>query len=290
MKDETVSHEQSPAKPTHLPLASILTVPNPLHSSLSTFLEHAHRVRLTPTTQVFLGSRYEYLTQEKLASYGFELLRTGKAGDRGVDLAGYWHLPDPGHAQGAGITQKLRVLVQCKRLKGKKGLQPSAVRELEGAFLGAPAGWRSEDVLGVMVSTKPATKGVVTALSASKRGLIWICMEEREIDSAESTESGLQKEERQGSEDLGEDAEDAEHSEQIHYEVVEAPAPIRSVTGRVVQMLYNHAARGRGLEGLDVIRRHNVDQKSDNIHEEITLSYRGHAVQGVESGTKGLEG
>jgi hypothetical protein len=255
-----------------------LTPPNLLHSSLPTFLEHARRVSLKPWTQVFLGTRYEYLTQTTLARYGFELMRTGKAGDRGVDLTGFWHLPDGGQTEGAPNTRRLRVLTQCKRHRGKKSLQPSAVREMEGAFLGAPSGWRGEDVLGVIVSTKPATKGVLTALSASKRGLVWICLEENETFETQPVGSGVQDE----GEKVPAETEDAAQSENVSDEAPSGkPTVIRSVTGRVVQMLYNHAAQRIGLEGLDVIQQHYVDHSDLTAYVEIKLIYRGHSVQDV---------
>ena len=56
------------------------------------------------------------------------------------------------------------VLVQCKASK----LTPSMVRELEGAYIGAPSGWRGEGVLAVLVSTVPATKGVSAAVQRSQ--------------------------------------------------------------------------------------------------------------------------
>ncbi|KPI40696.1 uncharacterized protein AB675_10870 [Cyphellophora attinorum] len=205
-------------------------------------------------------------------------MRTGKAGDRGVDLAGFWHLPDGGQTEGAPNTRSLRVLTQCKRHRGKKSLQPSAVRELEGAFLGAPPGWRGEDVLGVMVSTKPATKGVLTALSASKRGLVWICLEEDETFETQPTGS----EGPDGDEEVPAETEDAAQSEGASDEAPSGkPTVIRSVTGRVIQMLYNHAAQRIGLEGLDVIQQHHVDDSDLTAYVEIKLNYRGHPVREV---------
>lgn len=45
---------------------------------------------------------------------------------------------------------------------------PSEVRELEGAFVGAPAGWRGPGVLALLVSQKEATKGVRDAVGRSR--------------------------------------------------------------------------------------------------------------------------
>lgn len=258
------------------PLASLLSPANHLHSSLSTFLDHAHRVKLKPSTQVFVGTRYEYLTQETLARYGFELQRTGKTGDRGVDLVGWWHLPEASHASEPRETNRLRVLVQCKRLKGKKGLTPAAVRELEGAFLGAPAGWRSDEVLGVMVSTRPATKGVITALTASKKGLVWVCLEELDKHQPQS-----ESEEEQATYDaqIAGRADDADGDLEVDAEDSDISRTTHEVSGRAIQLLYNQAARRLGLEGLDVIRRHSLDESDQSEHDEVMLVYRGRPMQ-----------
>jgi len=61
----------------------------------------------------------------------------------------------------------MRVLLQCKARSAPLG--PSHVRELEGAFAGAPAGWRGEGVLGLLVANREATRGMREALG--RRGL-----------------------------------------------------------------------------------------------------------------------
>ena len=56
------------------------------------------------------------------------------------------------------------MLVQCKASQP----QPSLVRELEGAYAGAPAGWRGEGVLALLVASTEATKGVREAVQRSR--------------------------------------------------------------------------------------------------------------------------
>jgi len=65
--------------------------------------------------------------------------------------------------------------VQCKAVKAKVG--PNLIRELEGAFTGAPVGWRGEDILGILVGTREATKGVRDTLAKSRYPLVWILAE-----------------------------------------------------------------------------------------------------------------
>ncbi|KAF2732720.1 hypothetical protein EJ04DRAFT_535871 [Polyplosphaeria fusca] len=130
------------------------------HNSLPSFLEYADRVKLAPTRTVYVGTHFEYTAALSLLRLGFSLLRTGKKSDAGIDLIGHWilpldHLPAP-----------IPVIVQCKARQS--GLGPSHVRELEGAFHGIPADWRKKDVLGLLVSTCKATKGVLDALGGNR--------------------------------------------------------------------------------------------------------------------------
>ena len=64
------------------------------------------------------------------------------------------------------MAAPLKVLLQCKARATKS--TPAEVRELEGAFVGAPAGWRGSEVLALLVSQKEATKGVRDALGRSR--------------------------------------------------------------------------------------------------------------------------
>lgn len=261
----------------HPPLSSLLPV-NTSHTSLATFISHARHARLNPTTYTFLGTRYEYLAQEILTRVGFELVRTGKAGDRGVDLAGWWHLPSSRN-DGNGGQERLRVLVQCKRIKGQRKVTPSVVREMDGAFLGAPAGWRSDEVFGIIVSTKPATKGVIAALGASKRPLVWICMEEHDLRAAMAQDSTGVDSTDDDTQSSGDDK--AALDEEDSLETLQDDPAYGRVHGRIVQMLYNNAARQMGLEGLDVVRRYEPVSPGDmGVGDTIVLVYRGQSVRG----------
>jgi len=131
---------------------------NANHHDLQSYLDYASRVGLDPKSTVFVGTRYEYTVQESLKSLGFSLQQTGGASDFGIDLLGEWKLP--------AVPLTLRVLLQCKALAKKAG--PNLVRELEGAFVGAPSGWHGKGVLGLLVSQKPATKGMREALARSR--------------------------------------------------------------------------------------------------------------------------
>ncbi|KAI9880121.1 MAG: hypothetical protein M1830_005366 [Pleopsidium flavum] len=134
------------------------------HNDLPTFLSYASRTDLDPTSTVYIGTHYEYTVLTSLRRLHLSLTRIGGRSDAGIDLLGQWHLPsDP---------QPLRVLVQCKALKAKAG--PNLVRELEGAFAGAPVGWRGEGVVGMLVSPREATKGVREALGRSGLPLAWV--------------------------------------------------------------------------------------------------------------------
>ena len=145
-------------------LAKLVT---PNHDDLPSFLDYASRIGLSPTSTTYVGTCYEYIVQSTLRRLGFSLIRIGGRNDSGVDLHGTWHLPTNPYP--------LHVIMQCKALKGRLG--PNLVRELEGAFIGAPAGWRGEGVLGILVSPKSATTGVREAIGRSKWAMGWIMVE-----------------------------------------------------------------------------------------------------------------
>ncbi|KAL6245433.1 hypothetical protein RBB50_007432 [Rhinocladiella similis] len=189
--------------------------PSTPHSTLPTFLAHAARTGLSPSSTVYTGTVYEYLTLSTLRAYGFHLHRVGGRGDRGVDLIGHWHVPLLSPTTGAWKehtasdgnmvidTETFRVLVQCKRLVGKHAkIGPNLIRELDGAVRGARLAPLFESILargpeggtdgttkvntptiGILVGTRPATKGVIESMRRSNRALGWIMMEEEEQEA-----------------------------------------------------------------------------------------------------------
>ncbi|KAK3324267.1 hypothetical protein B0T19DRAFT_443688 [Cercophora scortea] len=140
-----------------------------LHSSLSTFLHHAERTSLSPTSTVYVGTHYEYTVSHSLASYQFDLKRIGGRSDQGIDLLGTWTLP----SSTPSTPKRHKVFVQCKALAST----PTSVliRELEGAFAGAPAGWRGEGVIGLLATCGPATKGIREAMARSRWPMGFVC-------------------------------------------------------------------------------------------------------------------
>jgi len=89
---------------------------------------------------------------------GFSLLRIGRTWDAGIDLIGHWVL--------APLREPLPVIIQCKARK--ISVSPNHIRELEGSFQGTPPDWKKKAVLGLLVTTKKATKGVLEALGHSR--------------------------------------------------------------------------------------------------------------------------
>lgn len=128
------------------------------HHDLSSFLDYAERSGLDPKSTLYVGTHYEYLVAQILSKYGFYLRRIGGHSDYGTDLLGTWTVPSS--------KQPLKVLVQCKAIARKSA--PNLIRELEGAFVGAPVGWRGPGVLGIFVTENPATKGVRDSLGRSR--------------------------------------------------------------------------------------------------------------------------
>jgi len=121
-------------------------------------LEYASRIELDPKSTTYVGTHYEYTVQTALERLGMSLKRVGGKSDYGIDLLGTWSLPS--------APEPLKVLIQCKAIARK--IEPSQARELEGAFVGAPQGWRGSSVLALLVSQKSATKGVREALGRSR--------------------------------------------------------------------------------------------------------------------------
>lgn len=128
------------------------------HHDLITFLDYADRTGLDHGSPTFVGTHFEYTVASALLSFGFHLRRIGGQSDFGIDLLGTWSVPP-------SSGKPLQVLLQCKAIK-KPG--PHLIRELEGAFVGAPAGWRGSGVLGLLVIERPATKGMRDALGRSR--------------------------------------------------------------------------------------------------------------------------
>ena len=133
------------------------------HHDLHSFVEYANRTNLNSKSTVYVGTHYEYTVSSTLAKYGLSLRRVGGASDYGIDLLGTWKLPS--------TEEPLKVLVQCKA----GAIGPHVIRELEGAFVGAPVGWREAGVLGLLASRRVATKGVGDALARSRWPMVFVC-------------------------------------------------------------------------------------------------------------------
>jgi len=130
--------------------------PNQNHYDMTSFLEYASRIAIDKSSPTYVGTHYEYTVQPALEKLGLTLKRIGGSSDYGIDLLGTWDLPT--------VQKPIKVIVQCKAHR----LYPSQARELEGAFVGAPQGWRGKGVLALLVSQRVATKGVREALGRSR--------------------------------------------------------------------------------------------------------------------------
>lgn len=138
--------------------------PTANHNDLTSFLKYVERSGLDPKTTLYVGTHYEYTIAQVLSRFGFYLRRVGGHSDYGIDLLGTWTVPSS--------SKPLKVLVQCKAIARKS--TPNLVRELEGAFVGAPVGWKGHGVLGIFVTEKTATKGVRDSLGRSRWPMVFI--------------------------------------------------------------------------------------------------------------------
>lgn len=159
--------------------------PSTGHNDLASYDAYATRTGLDPKSTTYAGTHYEYTVAASLRRLGFDLQRVGGRSDGGIDLLGTWAVPSV--ASSAEDELPLRIILQCKafgRQSSKVG--PQHVRELEGAFVSAPPGWRgnAEDgVVGVLVAQKPATKGVRDSLTRSRWPMVYmLCSKEGRVE------------------------------------------------------------------------------------------------------------
>ena len=163
----------------------------------------------------------------------------------------------------------LKVLIQCKRFTSKSKVTPALIRELEGALRNGPPGWRDQSsVMGILVATKPATKGLRDAMRGAKQAVCWVCLdidegeEEGEVEgNGGATEGGNSAEITMG--------DDEEESKAImpHY--------------TVRQILWNRAADELGLLGLDATVQHqNRQSDGGKGSSRVVLSRNGVVVAG----------
>ena len=118
------------------------------------------------------GTAYELACMTTLHGWlGMQLYRTGGAGDRGIDLSGWWepHKLGPVDSTRSGTISKnpsrIRILVQCKAESRQVG--PNVVRELEGTMIRAL--WDKIQAQNQIRAETPASAAVV-GIIASQSG------------------------------------------------------------------------------------------------------------------------
>ncbi|CAJ2513793.1 Uu.00g019120.m01.CDS01 [Anthostomella pinea] len=138
--------------------------PSNEHHDATSYAAYAARTGLDIASKTYVGTHYEYTVAAALAPLGFTIKRIGGRSDHGIDLLGIWAVPSA-----LPPNKTLRVLLQCKVSSKNTAIDPKNIRELEGAFVGAPVGWRgSAGVLGLLIAQKPATRGIRDALGRSR--------------------------------------------------------------------------------------------------------------------------
>lgn len=128
------------------------------HYDLMSFLNYAARNNLDPKSTVYVGTHYEYTVQRAFERMGMSLKRIGGRDDFGTDIIGKWPLPSAPHP--------LNVLIQCKAHAGK--VNPAHARELEGAITNASATHGGSNILCLLVSPNPISKGVRETIGRSR--------------------------------------------------------------------------------------------------------------------------
>ena len=139
------------------------------HHDLPSFLEHAERVDLPTSSPTYVGTHFEYTALHTLSRYGLSLSRVGGRDDQGIDLIGTWKLPPPFD------ERTLKVFLQCKVLVKRCG--PNLIRELEGAFAGAPAAWKGRSTLGCLVASTLPTASLRGAMHRCKMPMMFLSIQ-----------------------------------------------------------------------------------------------------------------
>ncbi|KAH8681452.1 hypothetical protein BX600DRAFT_22203 [Xylariales sp. PMI_506] len=134
--------------------------PSTEHHDIRTYKAYAARTGLDTSSTTYVGTLFEYTVAAALQTLGFSIKRIGGRGDYGIDLVGTWTVPSS--------AAPLRVLIQCKAAAANTKIGPTHIRELEGAFIGAPPGWRGPGVIGLLVTQRAATKGIRDSLGRSR--------------------------------------------------------------------------------------------------------------------------
>ncbi|EPQ31986.1 uncharacterized protein PFL1_00184 [Pseudozyma flocculosa PF-1] len=145
-------------------------------------------------SSVARGTDFENLCIEVLARvFGMELERCGGAGDKGIDLKGWWRIPRPpvpNATTGSAGTEdstseggaRIRVVAQCKcQDVGGKKMGPVLVREVEGVLHRAHSSSRtaspssstpSEGSDDDSASTSPVVGIILSSSGFSKQALM----------------------------------------------------------------------------------------------------------------------
>lgn len=223
-----------------------LSGPSPRSRCVSTSPKDVHA---KASSTVHVGTSYEDLCARTLPRLDFQdLTRIGGPGDKGIDLLGKWLPLSIRHT----MSPPLNVVVQCRAVARKAG--PAMVRELEGALAGAPGEWRGEDTIGVLCARRQVTAGVRDALRRSRRGVVWVMVEE--LVGAEKEGKMVSREE------MDEGAGGSEQSREAS-------------EGRIRQVLWNDRVQELVGEvtGTGVV--HVPGENGGRMETEVLMSYNG---------------
>ena len=219
---------------------------------------HRYAHTKASSSTVHVGTSYEHLCASTLLRLDFrDLIRTGGRADKGIDLLGKWLPPSLQQS----VSPPLNVVVQCKAVARKAG--PEMIRELEGAMAGAPGEWRGEDTIGVLCAKREVTAGVRDALRRSKRGVVWVMVEDLDGNVRKEDKMGDGEEDKTG---------DAEASEDGDVDVKEKQ---EARGGRIKQVLWNNRVQklvGKGT-GTGVI--HIPAEDGGPMETEVLMSWNG---------------
>ena len=135
------------------------------------------------------------------------------------------------------------------------------IRELEGALVGAPGLWGGDDTIGVLCAKREVTAGVRDALRRSKRGVVWVMVEDVDVK-------------KEGKKGCGDEVEE-EAEEEEEEEVGISKEMEDGKEGRIRQVLWNDRVQKLVGEGTATGVIHIPGEDGGRMETEVLMSWNG---------------
>ncbi|KAK7019016.1 hypothetical protein R3P38DRAFT_3274106 [Favolaschia claudopus] len=194
----------------------------------------------------YQGTLFEERSMKILQDHlSMSLRRVGGKSDGGIDLMGWWWLPNPDSSSASKDElhrRRLRVLAQCKAEKRKPG--PKYVREMEGVLhrhMLSLSTTTQYPLVALLVSESPFTKGTILRAQSSPVPFFLL-----HLPPVGPPSLGMSRE----SEQTGDSDTEPEADDQRIGSAVWNPALSRGLLGNMMEARWERAPTGVGRPGL----------------------------------------